>query len=242
MMIRLRGPYVALVLAALICTSCGDKNAVPPAGVAPTPVTAGTSVLSVTVTPSSILLTQGERATLAATVTAEAGVTDRSVTWSSSNTSIASVDANGIVTAVGQGTTTILATSRANAAVAGAAAVVVIAAATPPPPAASPSTTYGVTLTVTSDPQGHEPFANFTSVKLITCATSGTTVTITGAAPWVTVTGTVSASGSFTATGTGTVAGRSGVTVTATGTFSGNSFPEPSRWVQGCRTATKRYP
>ena len=50
---------------------------------------------------------------LTATVTPDT-VTDKTVTWSSSNTAVATVNANGLVTAVAQGTATITATSRAD--------------------------------------------------------------------------------------------------------------------------------
>jgi hypothetical protein len=114
----MRGGVVTTLVAlgALCWSSCENT-------VQPTPVG---NVLSVSVTPGSVVLTAGERTTLVATVTAEAGVTDRSVTWSSSNQSIATVDVNGVVTAVGGGTTTIRAVSRANTAVSGSSSVNVI--------------------------------------------------------------------------------------------------------------------
>jgi len=49
---------------------------------------------------------------------------------------------------------------------------------------------------------------------------AGETVTISGPSPWVSVTGTLQANGSLTATGSGTVAGRPNVPVTFTGTLS----------------------
>ncbi len=67
-------------------------------------------VSSVSVTPASLELYKGNETDLVAKVlplTAE----DRTVVWSSSNTSVATVDANGHVTAVGAGTATITATS-----------------------------------------------------------------------------------------------------------------------------------
>ncbi|MEP6832641.1 MAG: hypothetical protein ABJB74_04565, partial [Gemmatimonas sp.] len=53
-------------------------------------------------------------------------------------------------------------------------------------------------------------------------ATSGTTITITGDAPWVTVTGTLNANGNFAATGAGTVAGYPNVPVTFIGNVTAN--------------------
>ena len=68
------------------------------------------SVESVSVTPTSLDLYKGNTADLVAKVlplTAE----DRTVSWSSSNTSVASVDANGHVTALAAGTANIRATA-----------------------------------------------------------------------------------------------------------------------------------
>ncbi|MGN0495629.1 MAG: Ig-like domain-containing protein [Lachnospiraceae bacterium] len=60
-------------------------------------------VTGVTLTPESATLTKkGETLKLTATITPE-DATDKSVTWSSSNTEVATVDENGNVTAVGNG-------------------------------------------------------------------------------------------------------------------------------------------
>src|SRR5579885_2498528 len=104
-------------------TACGDKVTVPQQTT--TVVTPPTVVHQVTVSPSSVNLNVGDKVTLAASVDADAGVTDRTVTWSSSNTAIATVDANGVVTAVAAGNATITAASKADPNVKGAAAVTV---------------------------------------------------------------------------------------------------------------------
>jgi len=106
-----------LTLAGL--TACGDKVTVPPQTTTPV----GTVVHRVTVTPDNLQLKVGDKVTLAASVDADAGVTDRTVTWSSSNTAVATVDATGLVTAVAGGNATIIAKSKADANVSGAAAV-----------------------------------------------------------------------------------------------------------------------
>jgi len=114
-------------------TACGDKIEVP--GVTTTPTS--NVVRSVTVSPSSATLNQGDKITLAASVNADAGVTDRTVTWSSSNTAIASVDANGLVTAgTTAGNATITAASKADPTVKGAALITVSTA----PGAGAPAT------------------------------------------------------------------------------------------------------
>jgi hypothetical protein len=61
-------------------------------------------------------------------VDADAGVTNRGVTWTSGNTAVATVGTDGTVTAVGAGTTTVTATSQADQSVKGAASVTVLPA------------------------------------------------------------------------------------------------------------------
>lgn len=71
---------------------------------------------SVAVQPSSASLTTGQSTTLTATVKDANGnvVTDRAVAWSSSNTIVASVAANGVVKALAAGTAIVSATSDGN--------------------------------------------------------------------------------------------------------------------------------
>ena len=77
-----------------ICTVTVKKNVV--------------AVESITLDKSSLELTEGETATIIATVKPD-NATNKTVTWSSSNASVASVDANGTVTAVAEGSATITA-------------------------------------------------------------------------------------------------------------------------------------
>ena len=64
----------------------------------------------------------------------DAGLEDRGVTWASSNTAVATVDAAGNVRGVAPGQTTIIASSHADPNVKGAAVVVVTAADLPAAP------------------------------------------------------------------------------------------------------------
>ena len=67
-------------------------------------------VTGVSLNKKTSTLTVGDMETLTATVSPE-DATDKSVTWSSGNTSVATVDANGKVTAVAEGTATITVTA-----------------------------------------------------------------------------------------------------------------------------------
>ena len=76
-------------------------------------------------------------------------------------------------------------------------------------------------FSVTSDPNGHAPFIGLGSVTQLSVTMGrNNTLTITGNGVWVTLSGTVAADGSFSASGVGTVAGFSGVTIAISGTLS----------------------
>ncbi|MBR4353150.1 MAG: Ig-like domain-containing protein [Bacteroidales bacterium] len=87
-----------------VTTEDGGKTATCAVTVNPVEVT------SVTLDQDTLSLTKGGTATLVATVN-PATATDKTVTWSSNNTEVATVDANGKVTAVGGGSATITATA-----------------------------------------------------------------------------------------------------------------------------------
>ncbi len=84
------------------------------------------TVHSVTVIPSGPLsINLGTKLTFSASVVGGPGLTDDRVTWSSSNTRIATVDQTGMMTADSLGTTTIIATSQADTAISGTVVVTV---------------------------------------------------------------------------------------------------------------------
>lgn len=90
-------------------------------------VTVTLGVQSVSVTPSSIALQVGQKATPTATVTRDAGVAG-TVSWTSSNAAVASVNATtGEITGVAVGTTSIIAASTVDASKTAALSVVVSA-------------------------------------------------------------------------------------------------------------------
>ena len=73
-------------------------------------ITQNIPVTGITVNPHSLGLTTGETGQLTATVI-PSNATNQNVTWSSDHNEIASVDNNGLVTAIGAGTATIKATT-----------------------------------------------------------------------------------------------------------------------------------
>jgi hypothetical protein len=107
----------ALALAAATgLTACGDK-------ITNNPTPVDSTIHSVTVTPPSLTLKIGDVSPLSASVQAGPGAKDKTVKWASGNAAVATVDANGVVTAKGGGNTTVTATSNADPSVSGAAAI-----------------------------------------------------------------------------------------------------------------------
>ena len=103
-----RMPLVAGVLIGL-AISCGkpEPNQGQGQGQGQT-TTQDIAISSISLDKTSLTLTEGESATLAATVKPD-NATNKTVSWTSSNSSVATVDASGKVTAVAEGTATITA-------------------------------------------------------------------------------------------------------------------------------------
>jgi len=87
--------------------------------------------------------------------------------------------------------------------------------------AAQPPRDYAATFAITADPSGHGPFINMPSSLTLTVSHGNSTISITGPAPFVPVSGTLLPDGSFSAAGTGTVAGNSNTLVEMNGSLSG---------------------
>ena len=104
-----RGVTGALLVAAALlgAAACGDDGTRPP-------------VVTIAVSPTTLALEVGESAPLAATVSGASGA---SVSWSSSNTAIATVDGSGQVTGVAAGSANVTATVTGEAGVSASAAV-----------------------------------------------------------------------------------------------------------------------
>lgn len=89
----------------------------------------------------------------------------------------------------------------------------------PVPCPSGPVGGYFVTITVTLDPHGHDPFVMWSNVHSVDFGLQGSSLTATGAFPWVTSSGPLNPDGTFELTGKGTVAGRSNVDVHFKGDF-----------------------
>jgi hypothetical protein len=76
------------------------------------------------------------------------------------------------------------------------------------------------TLLVTVDPAGHKQYSGLPDSEELNVIIESNTITISGPAPWVTVTGNLNPDGSFKATGSGSVAGYPNINVEFDGTIS----------------------
>ena len=142
----------------------GNSNGVTSQAATLTVTAATVSVTGVSLDKTELSLTVGDTETLTATVAPD-NATDKTVTWTSSNSTVATVDQNGVVTAVARGTAVITATAADGS---GASASCTVTVTRPYIPPANPN--YKITVeatqggTVTADP---------------TAAKAGTTVTLT---------------------------------------------------------------
>ncbi|MGH7462393.1 MAG: Ig-like domain-containing protein, partial [Longimicrobiales bacterium] len=173
---------------------------------------------TVTVSPANPSVQTGASVQLSATLRDASNniLTGRVVTWSSSNTAIATVNASGLVTGVAAGTATITATSEGRT---GTATVTVTAPPPPPPPApvatvtvspANPSVQAGGSVQLTATLR--DASNNILTGRVVTWSSSNNSIATVNASGLVTAV----ATGSATITATSeTRTGTSNVTVTA---------------------------
>jgi len=181
-------------------------------------------VAAVTVSPGSAALTVGQSASLAAVATDANGNTlaGRTITWSSANTSIATVSGAGLVKAIGAGTTTITATSEGKS----GTAQVAVTAPTPPPPTVASVVVSPSSLTLTNN---HPKTLTATVLDANNHEVTGHTITWSSSdTNHVSVTPTGATTASVTAVRHGVV-----LAITITATCDG---------VRGTSTVTLTYP
>jgi uncharacterized protein YjdB len=171
----------------------------------------GVPVATVNVTPGTATITVGQTANLdAQTLDANNNVlTGRTITWSTSNTGVATVSQTGAVTGVAAGTATITATSEGKS---GTATVTVTAVPVATVTVAPPTLSLQVGQTGTLAATTRDAANNVLTGRTVTWASSNTGVAT------VAPNGTVTAAAPGTATITATSEGKSGtatVTVTA---------------------------
>ena len=171
-------------------------------------------VKSVTVAPAAPSIDVGKKQQFTATVVDANNktVTDRPVTWTSSNTQVASIDANtGLATALARGTTTITATSGGVSGSTSLTALPVVATVSVTPGSTSIVQNVGTLLTAAVKDAGGIAIDGQT----ITWASSDDRVASLSATtgPSVTVTGGLAGAATITATASGK-SGTSAITVT----------------------------
>lgn len=139
-------------------------------------------VASVTITPSSDTLGVGTDQSLVATLRDASGtvLTNRGISWNSSNVQVATVSSTGVVTALSPGTVTISAVSESHV---GSASILVLArlASTVTLTPSSPTIVVGTTLQLT--PQVTDPAGNILigrPISYVSDAPSVATVSLTG--------------------------------------------------------------
>ena len=156
------------VFGSLSNVASAATSAAPAAPAAPP---AGVTVASVIVTPSPVSNSVGQTAQFSAQVISSTGsvLSGQSITWTSSNSAIATVNASGLATSVGAGTVSILASSGGKS---GSASLTVAAAASSPPPSSppppsstEPMPTFGTTI-------WHDDFSGYSSATSLLAAYS----------------------------------------------------------------------
>lgn len=134
--------------------------------------------VSVSVSPTSKSIKVGETATITATVSNVSNATDTSVTWKSSDTSVATVDDKGVVTAVKAGTATITATSVADTTKSATCAITVTEDSTEPDTPDTPDTpAEKVTLKLSSTSASVKAGENTTITATVANDATDTSVT-----------------------------------------------------------------
>ena len=218
-MSRTHSSGVAIALAMMAVLSCSDSNPVAPDSIGPAVGGTDAVISSVSVSVASSSIAVGDSTQATATLRDRRGrLVTGSVTWSSSNSSVATVSSTGMVRGVGAGAASIVATRGYRS---GSAGVTVTQPATSTAPVASVS----VALASNSLIVGGSTQATATERDASNIVLTGRTVTWSSGSPSI---ATVSSSGLVTAVAAGTtniIASSEGVTGSASLTV---SPPPPS--------------
>ena len=191
------------------------------------------AVATVTVTPSPLTMSVGQHTQLTATLSDAAGnvLNGRTVTWSSSNPAVATVSAQGVLTAVAVGSTTITATSEGKS---GTAAVtisnVAVGSVTVQPQ--GPSIVQGASVQLSATVR--DVNGNIVTDRAVTWSSSNTTQAVVS--PTGIVTGVAPGTVIITATSEGK-SGTTSVTITPVPVGSVTVAP-PSATIRMSKTAT----
>ncbi len=100
--------FIALLLGTFLFTACGGDSGPGSEPSKPTPTS--TAVTGVSINKSTLSLMEGGSETVSATVSPSSAV-NKNITWSSSDSSIASIDSSGNISAKKPGTVTITVTT-----------------------------------------------------------------------------------------------------------------------------------
>jgi hypothetical protein len=118
------GKVTAVAAGAATITATSAANSDAKASCAVTVEASGVSVTGISLDQTTLTLESGKNATITATI-APSNATNKAVTWTTSDPTVATVDNTGKVTATGAGTATITATSSENSDIKAACAVTV---------------------------------------------------------------------------------------------------------------------
>jgi uncharacterized protein YjdB len=168
------------------------------------------AVATVTVTPSPLTISVGQQTQLAATLKDAAGnvLSGRTVSWSSSNTGVATVSAQGVLTAVAVGSTTITAASEGKS---GTTSVTVTQAPVGSVTVAPTSASIGTSKTTTFTATVKDSFGNVLTNRPVAWSSSNPAIaTVNGGV----VTGVAVGTATITATAEGKT-GTATINVTA---------------------------
>lgn len=235
----MRKLYRSLLAAGAVLglAACGDDVSVTPPAENP-----AIQITGISVSPPSATITTGQTTQFSASVQTNGGegTIDLTVTWSSSNTAVATVNASGQVTGVAAGNAVITARSNGNNAYSAGGAITVNAPAVTPnallgftvnPTAASvqAGSQVAVSTNYTASPGATVTFANSSNNTNCTVASTGANPTVTAVTVGTCVI-TITASGSGTGLVSNSLQASVAITITSLGQALQSLTVNPTSW------------